>query len=195
MQRFVGHARATNGVAVPNPSVTVYDAGTLDIATIFSDNAFTAKSNPFTGEVDGAFIFYAQGRYDTVLSAEGYAFHAADTQDILLYDPNSVISPAQLTGDQNDYNPINGRWTTTWRLNANATRTITGIVAGFSGQLLRLINTNADDIILAHESASSAVANRIITGTGANITMNFHETVTLWYDSTSQRWRAVERHI
>jgi hypothetical protein len=49
----------------PSLTVTVYNAGTLTPATIFSNNTGTSKSNPFTAGSDGSWFFYAaNGRYD-----------------------------------------------------------------------------------------------------------------------------------
>jgi len=41
----------------PSCTVTVYDTGTLDLSTIYSDNIGTAKANPFTSSSIGAWFF------------------------------------------------------------------------------------------------------------------------------------------
>lgn len=57
----------------PGCTVHVYVAGTLDLATLYSDNQTptpTALSNPFVANSDGYFEFYATGgRYDVQLTA------------------------------------------------------------------------------------------------------------------------------
>jgi hypothetical protein len=57
----------------PSCTVTVYQAGTLVLATIYSDNAGTPLANPFTAAaLDGRWGFYADsGRYDVQLSSSG----------------------------------------------------------------------------------------------------------------------------
>jgi hypothetical protein len=54
-----------SGVIASYPSclVTVYDAGTQNLATIYSDNANppTALSNPFIANTDGSYLFFASG--------------------------------------------------------------------------------------------------------------------------------------
>ena len=56
----------------PSCTITVYDSGTTNLATIASDNAGTPKANPFTADVDGYWKFYVQdGRYDVKLSGSG----------------------------------------------------------------------------------------------------------------------------
>lgn len=54
----------------PNCLVTVYISGTTNLASIFSDNAGTAKANPFTSSsADASWSFYASsGHYDVKFS-------------------------------------------------------------------------------------------------------------------------------
>jgi hypothetical protein len=85
----------------PSCTVSVYNTGTLTLATIYSDNAGTGKANPFTANVNGSFIFYAaNGRYDVTMSAGGFP-QATTISDILLYDgivAGGVTSVNALTG-------------------------------------------------------------------------------------------------
>lgn len=71
---------SVNGVAgtpkvqasYPSCTVTVYDAGTVNLSSIFSDNAGTVKANPFTADSTGLWFFYADNaRYDVRLSGGG----------------------------------------------------------------------------------------------------------------------------
>ena len=56
----------------PLCTVTVFDAGTLDVATIFADEAGTPKANPFTADTLGLWFFYADdARYDVELKGGG----------------------------------------------------------------------------------------------------------------------------
>lgn len=56
----------------PACTVTVYDAGTVNLATIASDEAGTPKSNPFTATSRGYWNFWAvQGQYDVRFSNGG----------------------------------------------------------------------------------------------------------------------------
>jgi hypothetical protein len=53
----------------PGAAVTVYTAGTLALATIYSDAAGTPKSNPFTADSSGFWSFWADdGSYDVAFS-------------------------------------------------------------------------------------------------------------------------------
>ena len=66
------HAAVLNagGNPISNVSVLVYLAGTTTPAALFSTDTFTAKSNPFLNDPDGAYTFYAgNGRYDIQVAA------------------------------------------------------------------------------------------------------------------------------
>lgn len=66
MQRFFDFTRIlTTGAPAPNATITVYDTTTLNLSTIYSDDALTPKANPFTADVNGYYFFYADnGDYD-----------------------------------------------------------------------------------------------------------------------------------
>lgn len=55
-------------------TVSVYDAGTPNLATIYSDNLQTALANPFVADSSAHWQFYAHnGTYDVTLSGAGIA--------------------------------------------------------------------------------------------------------------------------
>lgn len=56
----------------PSSTITVYLTGTLTLASIYSDNAGSAKANPFTADATGFYFFYVgDGAYDVKLSGDG----------------------------------------------------------------------------------------------------------------------------
>lgn len=193
MQRFGGVVRDTAGNSLSNTSVRVNLAGTSTLATIFSDDAFTAQANPFTSEVDGSWKFYAApGRYDVVYTKTGFTFGTAPTFDQLSYDYMSVVTPSTITANQNNYLPTNGLNVEIWRLSSDASRTITGIDAttAVSGQSLTIFNVGSFPIVFANENAGSTAANRILTG-GSDVTVPSNQSILLKYDTTTDRWRAI----
>ncbi len=87
-------------------TITVKIAGTATLATIFSDNALTAQTNPYNTDSEGRFLFYAaNGRYDVVID-DGLPTEAAIV-DVFIYDPLDLPttleiingSRAVITGD------------------------------------------------------------------------------------------------
>jgi hypothetical protein len=71
-----GTFRDGSGHVVGGGSVTVYLAGTTNLATIYSDSACTIIITSATSATDGSFKFYVNDtgliEYDVVLSAPGY---------------------------------------------------------------------------------------------------------------------------
>jgi hypothetical protein len=99
----------------------------------------------------------------------------------------TAASPAQITATQNDYNPANAG---VLRLDADAARSITGMVAATSGTQRLLVNVGANAITLEHQDAGSAEANRFLCASGADIVLAANEMALAWYDATTARWRA-----
>lgn len=66
--------QSTSNVQASYPSctVTVYNNGTTNLATIYSDQSSTPLANPFTAATDAYWFFYAtDGRYDVKFSGGG----------------------------------------------------------------------------------------------------------------------------
>lgn len=101
----------------------------------------------------------------------------------------AVSSPAQITGNQNDY--AVGQMVQVLRLSTDASRNVTGITNGFKGRVMEAFNVGSFDLVLTNEDAASAAANRLALG--ASLTIGPGEGATLWYDSTSSRWRCASR--
>jgi len=104
-----------------------------------------------------------------------------------------ALTPAQITADQNDYNPESTATNRSsfWRISSDASRAITGIANGLDGRFLVLVNVGSNAITLKNEDAGSSAANRIITGIGATVTLDADDTAELIYDSTTSRWRQI----
>ena len=73
-------------------TITVYDVGTLDIASIFSDDSGTVKANPFTASATGFWFFLADdARYDLRFSGGGISTPFT-IGDILLDDTKTDVT-------------------------------------------------------------------------------------------------------
>lgn len=104
--------------------------------------------------------------------------------------PDLAVSPAQLTANQNDYDPGAG---TIVRVSSDASRDITGVVAGVSGQRRQWVNVGAQNVVLKHANGGSAAANQFLNATAADITLAPNEAADTWYDATSTVWRAYKK--
>jgi hypothetical protein len=115
-----------------------------------------------------------------------------DTQSGVCF--SGRITPAQITADQNDYNPASLMAVFTLRLSTDASRNITGLTApsiSASGRLLHIQNVGSFNIVLKHESTSSLVANRFHFSSSADITIPAGCNLLLYYDNQSgvTRWK------
>lgn len=99
----------------------------------------------------------------------------------------SAYSPAAFTGTQNNYSIGTRSYV---RLDGSSTPVITGIKANNAdGKALFISNVGAASIQFNNQDSGSDAANRIITGTGANVTLASDASLTLIYDSSTARWR------
>jgi hypothetical protein len=107
-QRFQGKCTAsgsvlTSGLSSTNSADLTYASATVTVsvvggglATIFSDNANTPLSNPFTANSDATFGFYAaNGRYSIVCSGIGVPTTTINS-DALLDDPQAALTTTNL---------------------------------------------------------------------------------------------------
>jgi len=78
------------------------------------------------------------------------------------------------------------------RFTNNTPPTIQGIADGYNTKLLIISYVGlTGQMIIQNDSPSASAANRIITGTGGDISLNFGASLWLYYDGTSSRWRVV----
>src|SRR5207302_6631324 len=102
---------------------------------------------------------------------------------------DKIISPAQITADQNDYNPTGLATAGVLRLTTDALRNLTGLQAGIPGQVLLIHNVGAFDLVLNAQNAGSVATNRFALF--GDLTLSADQFGILWYDGTSTRWRGL----
>lgn len=98
----------------------------------------------------------------------------------------SVLSPAQIVANTDDYNPATLATHGILRINSDAARNITGIVAGTAGDMLLLINIGAFTITLVHDATSTA-ANRFFCPGSASVLLRANGFVWIYYDGLSRK--------
>ena len=71
----------------------------------------------------------------------------------------------------------------------SAAFTVTGIAGGSNGQILRLVNTTAQNMTISHLNAASAAGNRIYSSTGADVVLKgTNSSAEFIYDATNTQW-------
>lgn len=106
-----------------------------------------------------------------------------------------ATSPAQITANQNNYNPGGRSYLQRW--NTDASRNITGLVfasTAADGERHIIVNVGSQNIVLQNENASSTAANRFTNSTGADITLSANQAAEIIYDTTSTRWRVFKHN-
>ncbi len=100
MQRFVGTVFDASGNPMGGVTVTVTSVPTGGTAALYSDAVRTVLANPFTNDSNGSFEFYApNGRYTIAFAKTGATFTAADSTDLLLFDPRDARGYVTLATD------------------------------------------------------------------------------------------------
>jgi len=123
------------------------------------------------------------------ISATGLGITGGIT-DTAAHLHTGVISPTQLAANTNDWAPTNFATTYVVRATTDAARDLTGIAGGAAGRQILLANVGGFDLVLKHDVTSTA-ANRFYLPNSADLTLSPNDAVTLWYDTTSSRWRTV----
>lgn len=98
-----------------------------------------------------------------------------------------IVSPSQITGNQDNYAPTGIATASVLRLSSDASRNITGLSAGSGGEIKLAHNVGSQNIVLVDESGSSTAANRFALP--ADLTLAGDTFTLLQYDATTARWR------
>lgn len=108
---------------------------------------------------------------------------------------NGILTPPQITADQNNYSPTNFHLYNVLRLDVDANREITGIDSTnvVAGQSFILVNISQFNIKLKNNNTNSLAQNRFLLK--ADITLEKEEAAIVWYDTTSQRWRIAAANV
>lgn len=156
---------------------------------------YGTTTGPQYGEVKSTgsnqFILNSVGTSPSVLLQSGgttqLQVRANDVNFTTTASPSySATSPAQITANQNDYNPGTGGY---FRLDLDAARSITGFAGPIDGRVIIISNVSAFTLTIQNQNAGSSANNRVITGTGADLAVLTNQTVKLIYDATTLRWR------
>lgn len=103
----------------------------------------------------------------------------------------SIITPSQITSDQDDYNPTGFDDATIVRISGdNGLRAITSMAAQTDGEEKKFINIGSYAIYFPSEHPDGTAANRITYR--SDIILMPLNTVTFYYDGTSSRWRPLD---
>jgi parallel beta-helix repeat protein len=101
------------------------------------------------------------------------------------------LTPAQITADQNNYNPSELIDAAVLRLDTDASRTLTGLAGGTDGRCMIIHNIGSNNLVFSEENASSTAANRFQFG----VTLASDESLFMRYDGVTTRWRLISTTV
>ena len=185
---------ATNNAKVTNATHTgeVTGSGTLTVdSTAISNKASVTAVAGMDILVDDSGTLKKVDADDFLSAGSGLDVLETATLD------GSIITPAQLLADQDDYNPTGFSTCQMIRQDINGDRVITGFVAPAAG-VNRIFGINnlsgSSNIKFKNNDSGSVAANRLlIRDDGPDKSIHENETAILWYDHTSSRWRPYNR--
>lgn len=203
-------ADATNRLSVRSNAVlfsdvATGDGGSGDVRLQMSkqgagNTASIVFSNAFSGRAE--FGLVESDAFKLKVSPDGSSFIEAfniDQTSGNLALPrglslSGVISPAQITSNQNDYAPAGFATATVLRISTDASRNITGLAGGADGRLIYIHNVGGFDAVIKADGAASSAANRF--SLSSDLTLASLQGATFLYDATglgggTGRWRMV----
>lgn len=139
---------------------------------------------------------------NVALQGGSYALQDVGSALTLLYDGSNWVELARAdggvvtqtttdTGTTNNF--ALSRGVNLLRSNNASLLTLTGLVAGYDGQVMDLVSIGAGQVDLANQNAGSTAVNRIITGPTGTVSLAAGVgRARLRYDATTARWRVIE---
>jgi hypothetical protein len=145
-----------------------------------------------TGTSDGEIVYFNGSA--TVTNVRGKIVAFRHNSGFVQW--NSIVTPSQITSNQDDYNPPS--WTTgaapgsasIMRLSSDAAHNITSLQGGFVGRLAIIANVGSFTITLKNDDgATGTAANRFSLNADRAILAG--QAVFLYYDGTLSRWKLI----
>jgi len=136
---------------------------------------------------------YSRAYFMQLVRALGTFFKISDSRAGLTIDSVTTkilrLSVAQFIGVNGVNNNLSLASASFIRINTpTANFSITGMAGGLDGRMLVLFNSTTYNMTIANNSGSSLLANRILTGTNADIVTVGQGAVTLIYSVNDFRW-------
>lgn len=180
---------AVHGVMSVSDTLTLLNGATLNTAGTFTVS-IPATFNAASTYASGSSLTIASG---SSLSCAASATFSSTVTFSSRTTTTYTTSPANLTASKNNWNPagIGTAVPTNIRVSANAGLSITGIIAGASGQRATIYNVGANAITLSHNSGLSSAGNKFLCPGSADLSLRANGAVDMWYDPTSAAWRLI----
>lgn len=183
-------------------SIQNADTASATVTVRFNDNATTRNILIITLDVNDSLIYIdGKGWFTTndkgaiktttgILPGDNVSF--SDIHGTGSFRLSNIVSPAQITANQNNYAPTGIATAYEIRVDSDAARDITGIDATWSdGRELVITNDGSFPITLKHEDTNSTAGNRFDLSENADVILNSGASIKLRYDGTVSRIRVI----
>mgnify|MGYP003461092463 FL=1 len=120
------------------------------------------------------------------VGTDGKQIYADAAESTGLRWGHSIISPSQITSDQDNYAPTGWAKAQIVRIDADDFRAITSFSATFSGDTKTISNVGSFPVYFPGQHPDGTAANRIKTR--RDYILFPGESVDIWYDGTASRW-------
>jgi len=189
------HRAALTGAvtASQNSNATVFGAsasgagltgGGTAVLAVGAGTGITVSADAVAVNTATDFTFTGSNSFDGNTAFQGGVFLGS----FLRY---AGILSVTISSDQNNWSPTGIDEVAVIRVTASGgNRTITGIVPPLHSTVLVIINVGTNLVTLASQSGLSTSTNRFVHNMDSPALAE-NETVTIWYDNTTQRWRFI----
>jgi hypothetical protein len=165
---------------------TNYTTGTYDVQEALHLVAARAGGlSIVTTDAAGDIRLYTNSLLRTQITDAGLLEHNK------AFGLSSILTPAQITANQNDYAPTDFATSVFLRISSDAARDITGLAGGAQGRIVALSNQGSFTITLKHNSGSSTAGNRFLCPGAGDFALTTQKTCLLYYDSVAAGWSVI----
>lgn len=178
---------ATNG-----KKITIVNANTVDLTIQNESTSATAANRIVTG-ISRSLVVSSNASVTLFYNSTTSRWNVESTSAEIDVDRLKVYTE-RVTLNSQDITLSSTQKSSIVEINVGSQSTVRSIPAGKNGDVLVLINKTGSLLQIANEDATPTAANRILTGTGAAITISNNASISLVYltDNTStSRWNVV----
>jgi hypothetical protein len=189
---------ANNFTLVQSGYVTGY-SGLTGGTTYYLSPAVAGAMTPVIPSNNPKKVFYATNGNEGYVNTESTLFGSAD-----LFAIGSVAAGGNVSVAGGLSIPVGANFATVGtspsaalgsstfvKLTGGTLQTISGIAGGTNGRNYVISNAAAQNAVIKNDDAAGVVGNKILTGSGSDLTLAPNATITLLYDLAAGYWRIV----